>query len=1288
MNLRLIGEAAHSQFRLQEMLTRIQKTLPSVQNITSQYEYYLHLNHNTVLTAEEQNRLETLLLAKIVDKQKENNTIWVIPRFGTQSAWGTKARDILQHIELTKINRIEKGIAYHLVLSQGETLSSGYLSHILPILHDRMTESVVTSLEDIHGLFQESPSKTYRAIDILSQGKAALTCANTELGLALSLEEIDYLFQEFTALNRNPTDVELMMFAQANSEHCRHKVFKANWIIDNKPQAKSLFEMIKNTYQQNSEGVLSAYHDNAAVIAGYGSKRFYCDSDRTYRLHEEPVHFLIKVETHNHPTAIEPFAGAGTGQGGEIRDEGATGRGAKPKAGLTGFTVSNLNLPDYVQPWEQASYFPDRIVKPLDIMLKGPIGGAAFNNEFGRPNLCGYFRTFEHIIQDSTNRYQAKGFHKPIMIAGGLGNIKESHIHKHPIPEDALLIVLGGPAMKIGLGGGAASSMAAGTSAAELDFASVQRQNPEMQRRCQEVIDRCVALGEKNPIVSIHDVGAGGLANALPEIVYDAKRGAHFDLRAILNAESGMTPLEIWCNESQERYVLAIEPHTLPLFTEICERERCPFAVVGQARNEAVLTLQDSDFDNTPIEMPQAVLFGNTPKLTKKVESAVNSSSLVNTNYELHEIIQRVLQCPTVADKSFLITIGDRTVTGLVARDQMVGPRQIPVADCAVTANSFTELTGEAMSMGEKSPLAILNPAAAARMAVAEAVLNILAADIAQLKEIRLSCNWMAAVNVQEEQSALFAGVKAVGEELCPAWDITVPVGKDSLSMQTKWQEKDKDFEVVSPLSLIVSAFAPVKNIQNTLTPLLEKEGKTCLLLIDLAQNQKRLGGSIFTQVTNQLAGQTPDIDDFDVMPAFIKALNTFKRRKQVLAYHDRSDGGLFVTLCEMAFASHLGLEVDLSTYVTDWEKEVIPALFNEELGVVIQIQEDALPEFQKAFPNSHVIARPTASQKFSIAYQGRVYYEVERKELQALWSKTSFIMQKLRDNPACAVDAYQKVVEDKLLSLEDVVTPHFTSITAPASYAHSKPKVAILREQGVNGQNEMAAAFTLAGFEAIDVTMSDLLHDQDLKEFKGLAACGGFSYGDVLGAGRGWASTILYQPRLKEMFSQFFNREDTFTLGVCNGCQMLSQLKELIPGASDWPIFTRNISEQFEARLSAVEICPSPSILMQNMHGLKLPIAVAHGEGRVQGDIAVLDSLVALRYLNGKGEPTVSYPENPNGSQEGITGLTTLDGRVTIMMPHPERVFKTWQLSWHPKTWHEESPWMNLFLNARKFVD
>ncbi len=1285
MMLRLISQNALSDFRLSQLLTTLQQKLPSVLSLEAHIEYFV--TSQRVLTEVENQHLANVLEATF--STEINNTqvcLWVIPRLGTQSPWGTKALDIMHHAGLESVLRVERACVYQLHLANKKVLTTTETAAILPLLHDRMTESVVTAWQDVAALFTEQTPGKLQQIALRAKGKAALIEANHTLGLALSTDEIDYLERAYLAENRDPTDVELMMFAQANSEHCRHKIFKARFEIDQVPQTDSLFGMIKNTYQHNHEGILSAYHDNAAVVAGYGQERFYCDTqNKVYRFHEQPVHFLMKVETHNHPTAIEPFAGAGTGMGGEIRDEGATGRGAKPKAGLCGFTVSNLRLPTLPQPWEGQAYYPDRIVSACDIMIKGPIGGAAFNNEFGRPNLLGYFRSFEQA--DAGNKtYYARGYHKPIMIAGGLGNIQESHVSKQAIPEGSLIVVLGGPAMKIGLGGGAASSVAQGTVDAQLDFASVQRQNPEMQRRAQEVIDRCVASSH-NPIISIHDVGAGGLANAIPELVHDAKMGAQLELRNIPNAELGMTPLEIWCNESQERYVLAIDPKYLAEFDAIAQRERCPYAVLGQATTAPQLCIEDSLLAERPIDIPQALLFGNAPQLVKKVTTTQKNLPIIDDNaLSLTETITRILQAPAVADKSFLITIGDRTVTGLVARDQMVGPWQVPVADCAVTATCYTTFTGEAMSMGERPPIALCDPAASAKMAVAEAILNILASDVHDLKDIRLSCNWMAAAGDNAEDAALYAAVHAVGKELCPAWNITVPVGKDSLSMRSVWQDDKGQYEVVSPLSLVVSAFAPIQDIRKTLTPLLDQSVESVLLFVDLANKQQRLGGSIYAQVTNQIRGEAPNVDAA-LMPAFVKALNELKAANLVLAYHDRSDGGLLVTLCEMAFASHVGLNIDLAGYA-DEKSSLLRALVNEELGVVLQIPVVHYAQCQAIFAQVglenalYQVATLRADQEIVILQQGAVCYQQSRKALQALWSKTSSVLQSMRDNPEMAAQAYENIQDDDDHGLF-VKLPQ--ALPQAVAYVGTKPKVAILREQGVNGHQEMAAAFTLAGFEAVDVTMSDLLAGLSLSHFHGLAACGGFSYGDVLGAGKGWAKSILYSPQLRESFAAFFARSNTFTLGVCNGCQMLSQLKTLIPGAMHWPQFVQNRSQQFEARLSLVEVCQSPSILLKDLAGLIFPIAVAHGEGYAEGGNAL--TKVAMRFVDNQGKPTERYPYNPNGSHHGVTGFTSDDGRATIMMPHPERVFKSWQLSWHPKTQAQDTPWMSLFVNARNWL-
>lgn len=1283
---RLIGHNALSDFRLAALLKTLQEKIPHLASITAHAEYFVQTQ--SALTPDENVCLSDILEAQFADsKVHYDNTLWVIPRFGTKSPWCSKSTDIMHNAGLAKIVRVERALVYQLTLNNNATLSSAELNTLLPLLHDRMTESVVTAWEDIAALFSEQTPGEMQTVPVLSKGKSALVDANKTLGLALSEDEIDYLVKEYSALERDPSDVELMMFAQANSEHCRHKIFKAQFDIDGVAQKDSLFGMIKNTYQHNAKGVLSAYHDNAAVMEGFGQTRFYCDTqDQVYRFHDEKVHILMKVETHNHPTAIEPFAGAGTGMGGEIRDEGATGRGARPKAGLSGFTVSNLRLPELMQPWEGKAYYPERIVSASEIMVKAPIGGAAFNNEFGRPNLVGYFRTFEEVCP-SDKTYYARGYHKPIMIAGGLGNIQEQHVAKLPIPNNALIIVLGGPAMKIGLGGGAASSVAQGSSDAALDFASVQRQNPEMQRRAQQVIDACVA-SKMNPIISIHDVGAGGLANAIPELVHDAGKGAQLDLRKIPNDEMGMTPLEIWCNESQERYVLSIAEENLTEFDRIAQRERCPYAVLGYATDKAHLSLKDPLMDNHPIDIPQSLLFGNAPQLHKKVTRASTTDTVIKTDVvSLDEAISRVLQAPTVADKSFLITIGDRTITGLVARDQMVGPWQVPVADCAVTASGYTTFTGEAMSMGERPPIALCSPKASAQMAVAEAVLNILASDVKQLSDIRLSCNWMAAAGDNTEDAALYEAVHAVGKELCPDWDITVPVGKDSLSMRSRWQDDQGSYEVVSPLSLVVSAFAPVADIRKTLTPLLHRELNTVLVLVDLAAKHYRLGGSIFAQVTNQRGGDAPQVDAA-MFKSFVKALNQLKAEDIILAYHDRSDGGLLVTLCEMAFASHMGLTIDLSSYASH-VNECNAALLTEELGVVLEISQDKLEQCREVFSKAgltdvlHVVATARDDQTIMISHQGKTLYQNDRKTLQALWSKTSTTIQGMRDNPACAKQVYENIITDSNPGLF-VKIPE--KLPTPKAYQGTKPKVAILREQGVNGHNEMAAAFTLAGFEAIDVTMSDLIAGEvTLSDFHGLAACGGFSYGDVLGAGKGWAKSIRYSGRLNNEFAAFFARSNTFTLGVCNGCQMLSQLSDMIPGASHWPRFIQNQSQQFEARLSLVEVCQSPSILLNGLEGMIFPIAVAHGEGYAEG--AGLNAKVALRFVDNHGKPTMSYPFNPNGSKGGITGFTSDDGRATIMMPHPERVFKTWQLSWHPATGEQDTPWMSLFNNARDWL-
>ncbi len=1088
------------------------------------------------------------------------------------------------------------------------------------------------------------------------------------------------------------------MFAQANSEHCRHKIFNAEFVVDGRSEQGSLFDMIRRSTEASPGGVLSAYHDNAAVMEGNTAGRFFPDPETgSYRFHKEPVHILMKVETHNHPTAISPHPGASTGSGGEIRDEGATGRGSKPKAGLVGFSVSNLRLPDAVQPWEVDHGKPERIASALDIMLEGPIGAAAFNNEFGRPALCGYFRSYEQDVPGPAGR-EVRGYHKPIMIAGGLGNIRAGHVEKQPIPVGAAIVVLGGPAMLIGLGGGAASSMASGASHEDLDFASVQRDNPEMQRRCQEVIDRCWALGDENPIVSIHDVGAGGLSNALPELVYGGGRGAHFELRRIPNDEPGMSPLEIWCNEAQERYVLAIDADQLPRFEAICARERCPYAVLGRATAEEQLVVDDEHFGNRPIEMPLGILLGKPPRMRREATHAPTQGEPFDVaSLDIPEALSRVLALPTVADKTFLVTIGDRSVTGLVARDQLVGRFQVPVADAAVTLSSYDAVSGEAMAMGERSPVAVLDAAASARLAVGEAITNIASAPIGKLSKVKLSANWMAAAGYPGEDAKLYDAVRAVGETLCPALGVAIPVGKDSMSMRTVWDQDGQARSVVAPLSLIVSAFAPVEDARRTLTPELSLEdGDTELLLVDLGKARNRLGGSCLLQVFGAVGDVPPDLGDPRQLAGLFAAVQQLGKEGRLLAYHDRSDGGLLVTLLEMAFAGGTGLHIDLATLPTP----DAAILFSEELGAVLQVKSGDVSLVAEVLAAHNLedsvyrIGRPVAGSRVVVRRGAHTVLDEDRFELRGLWSSTTHRMQLLRDDPACADEEQEsRTARDKPGLVCRATFDVDEAVAASVIAGGARPRVAILREQGVNGQIEMAAAFDRAGFEAVDVHMSDLLDGTTtLSGFRGLVACGGFSYGDVLGAGGGWAKSILFNARARDEFQRFFERDDSFTLGVCNGCQMLSVLRELIPGAGSWPRFVRNRSEQFEARLSLVRVEPSPSILLSGMQGSVLPIVVAHGEGRAelaasQADQLEQQSLVAARYVTGHGLPTEHYPENPNGSPGGITALTTPDGRVTIMMPHPERVFRALQYSWRPREWTERGPWMRLFDNARVWV-
>lgn len=1296
----LRGAPALSAFRHGKLLEQLSQKVPAVSGLYAEFAHFAEVDGE--LSADQQHVLARLLkYGPSVPVQEPSGRLFlVMPRFGTISPWSSKASDIAHNCGLENVKRLERGTAFYV----GGELSEADVAAVAELLHDRMTQIVLGRLEEAAGLFSHAEPKPLTAVDILGGGRAALEKANVELGLALAEDEIDYLVTSFQGLKRNPHDIELMMFAQANSEHCRHKIFNASWDIDGQSQEKSLFGMIKNTYQMHSEGVLSAYKDNASVIVGSTAGRFFPNPEtRQYGAVQEPVHILMKVETHNHPTAIAPFPGASTGSGGEIRDEGATGRGAKPKAGLTGFTVSNLQIPGFEQPWEKPYGKPERIVTALDIMIEGPLGGAAFNNEFGRPALTGYFRTFEQSII-TPHGEEVRGYHKPIMLAGGMGNIREGHVQKGEITVGAKLIVLGGPAMLIGLGGGAASSMATGASSADLDFASVQRENPEMERRCQEVIDRCWQLGDANPIAFIHDVGAGGLSNAFPELVNDGGRGGRFELRNVPNDEPGMAPLEIWSNESQERYVLAVDAKDLERFTAICERERCPFAVVGEATAEPQLTVTDSHFGNSPVDMPLEVLLGKAPRMHRSVSrEAELGDDFDPSTLDLADSVQRVLRHPAVASKNFLITIGDRTITGLVARDQMVGPWQVPVADVAVTATSFDVYTGEAMAMGERTPLALLDAQASGRMAIGETLTNMAASRIGKLSDIKLSANWMSAAGHPGEDARLYDAVKAVGMELCPELGLTIPVGKDSMSMKTRWEDEGREKTVTSPMSLIVTGFAPVTDIRKTLTPQLHMDkGETDLILIDLGRGQNRMGASILAQTHGKLASQAPDVDDAEDLKAFFAVIQGLNADGHLLAYHDRSDGGLLATALEMAFAGHCGLNLELDT-LTGKREKVAAILFNEELGAVIQVRQDATPDVLAQFSAAGlgedcvaVIGKPVNCADVAISLNGEVLFTGDRRLLQRQWAETSYQIQRLRDNADCADQEFDGLLEEDNPGLSVKLGFDVNhDIAAPYIKKGIRPQVAVLREQGVNGQVEMAAAFDRAGFNAIDVHMSDILAGRvDLNEFKGMVACGGFSYGDVLGAGEGWAKSALFNSRARDAFQGFFERSDSFTLGVCNGCQMMSNLHELIPGSEFWPHFVRNRSEQFEARVAMVQVQESNSIFLQGMAGSRMPIAIAHGEGHAEfaSEEALLEAdlsgCVALRFVDNHGKVTETYPANPNGSPRGITGLTSRDGRVTIMMPHPERVFRAVQNSWRPDDWNEDAAWMRMFRNARAWVN
>lgn len=1296
--LELRGAPALSSFRSARLLPQVQSVVPGVTDIYAEFMHFVDVAEP--LSESDEQVLDRLLEYGSAPRENaaEGILFLVVPRPGTISPWSTKATDIARVCGLRHVNRIERGSAFYvhangkLKLEQREAIAS--------LLHDRMTQQIFHEMGGAELLFHRDEPRTLDRVPVLTGGRSALVEANQTLGLALANDEIDYLVDAFIELERDPTDVELMMFAQANSEHCRHKIFNASWDIDGEGQEKSLFAMIRNTHEMNGEGVLSAYKDNASVITGSRAGRFYPDPETgTYGYHSENIHILMKVETHNHPTAISPYAGSATGAGGEIRDEGATGRGSKPKAGLSGFSVSSLNLPDDPQPWEHNYGKPERIASALDIMLSGPIGGASFNNEFGRPNLAGYFRTFEQRVAGAAGE-EVRGYHKPIMIAGGLGNIRPDHVEKGDIPVGAKLIVLGGPAMLIGLGGSAASSMDSGSSQEDLDFASVQRENPEMERRCQEVIDRCWQMGDDNLIAFIHDVGAGGLSNAMPELVKDGGCGGSFELRDIPSDEPGMSPVQIWCNESQERYVLAVAAENVERFDALCRRERCPYAVIGEATENRHLALSDAYFDDNPVDLPMDVLFGKPPRMHRSVKRVSFTKSVFDSRQiDVDEAARRILRLPAVGSKSFLITIGDRTITGMVARDQMVGPWQVPVSDVAVTTASFDTFAGEAMAMGERTPVAAIDSPASGRMAVGEAITNIAAAPIGKLSDIRLSANWMVAAGHPGEDENLYETVRAVGMELCPALGIAIPVGKDSMSMRTAWEEDSgENKSVTAPLSLIVSGFAPVTDARRTLTPQLQVDaGETDLILIDLAAGQNRLGGSALAQVYSQIGAVAPDLDDPEDLIAFFTVIQGLNADNKLLAYHDRSDGGLFTTVSEMAFAARAGVEVTLDGLAGE---SIQPAreLFNEELGAVIQVRRDDTPFVLQQLSgaglgeHSAVIGTIGDHDRIRFSYAGESVIDADRAELQRLWSETSYRIQSIRDNADCAKQEFDNLLAsaDPGLHADLSFDPQKDTTSAYINVG-AKPAVAVLREQGVNGHVEMAAAFDRAGFQAVDVHMSDLLSGRvTLEEFKVMVACGGFSYGDVLGAGGGWAKSILFNELVQEQFEGFFSRPDTLTLGVCNGCQMLSTLRELIPGTDHWPRFIRNESDQFEARLVMVEVEKTDSPFLAGMAGSRMPIAVAHGEGRAvfanADAAAAAQQQVTLRYVSNEGSPTERYPFNPNGSPGGIAGLSSTDGRVSIMMPHPERVFRTVQHSWAPASWGEDAPWMRLFRNARTY--
>lgn len=1269
------GISALSGFKIKALQKKISNSQSNLTLVGAEFVHFSDLNSS--LNDEQTKHLDKLLTyTDNIDVSQAKSSIIITPRLGTISPWSSKATDIVHLCGIHQINQIERGIIYHF---DGEINDKRSL---MSCIMDKMTESELGSIDDAHIIFDNFEPQPFASVDILSQGKGALENTNKELGLALSAGEIDYLVDSFTKLKRNPTDIELMMFAQANSEHCRHKIFNADWTVDGILQSKSLFAMIRNTYNQHPEGLLSVYSDNSAVMEGYEGERFYAQKDGKYTTSTEHRAILMKVETHNHPTAIAPHPGAATGSGGEIRDEGATGQGSKPKVGLCGFSVSNLKIKNAEQPWEVDYGKPSQIVSALDIMLEGPIGAAAFNNEFGRPNTLGYFRTYEQ----QTPNGDVRGYHKPIMLAGGLGHIQQQHIEKGNIPVGSKIIVLGGPAMLIGLGGGAASSIKSGEQSEDLDFASVQRANPEMQRRAQEVIDHCANMGNDNPIISIHDIGAGGLSNGLPELVNDSGKGARFEIRNIPNDDNKMSPLEIWCNESQERYVLAIAQSSLDIFSDICRRERTPFAVLGESTKEQELILDDELFENKPIDMPMEVLLGNPPKTSiKALTNNIDLNPLDTSSISLKDAITRILQLPTVASKNFLITIGDRSVTGMVARDQFVGPWQVPVADCAISVSDYVGYKGEIMSLGERTPLALCDANSSARMTIGESLTNMLGGYVEDIHHISLSANWMSASGYTGEDAKLFEAVKAVGMDLCPELGLTVPVGKDSMSMKSSWNENGKDKSVTAPLSLIITAFSKTPDVRLQKTPLLENTTNSELLLIDLGFGKDRMGGSCLAQVYNQIGDIPPNLDSGKIFNNFFSVINQLNKDDLITSYHDRSDGGAIVTLLEMAFASHCGLSINT-------KGSNIKELFNEELGCVIQVKDknkkgviDALDRAGLS-DCTHKIATINNTDNIEIANNGEVIYRESRTKLQSLWSSTSYEVAKLRDNPECAKEEFSSINEITDGLKTDLSFDIDESVSAPYISNSVKPKIAILREQGINGQVEMGMAFTKAEFEAVDIHMSDILSGRvSLEEFKGLAACGGFSYGDVLGAGRGWASSILYNSLAKDEFEAFFNRKDSFALGVCNGCQMISNLTEIIPGTNNWPSFSRNKSEQFEARFSSVKIGNSSSIFLKGMSGSVMPIAIAHGEGRAS--FKRNSNNISMNYVDHNGDLTQNYPHNPNGSDFATAGVCNDSGQVTIMMPHPERVFRAIQNSYHPQEWKERSPWMRMFENARSWV-